>query len=151
MWKDNVAFYLDCVTFWYKGNPADQASAPHDRIWPKKCEGLMRSCTSKGRKVGSGGKVVKVIVLLVMAKALLCYQHDKLDGAHIAKFVQDNFENMFRLANKNGSRLFVQDNCPVQNSSLAHRTLRDKRAKQLKLPSRSGDIHCIEKFFHELR
>ena len=47
-----------------------------------------------------------------------------------------------------GPRLFVQDNCPVQNSALARRTLRDKRAKQLKLPPRSGDIHYIENFFH---
>ena len=52
----------------------------------------------------------------------------------------------------NGSRLFVQDNCPVQNSSLARRALRDKRAKQLlKLPPRSGDIHCIEFFFHVVK
>lgn len=78
----------------------------------------------------------------------MCHQYDKLDGTHFAKFVQDNFENMFRLANKCGSRLFVQDNCPVQNSSLA---LRDKRAKQLKLPPRSGGIHCIENFFMQLK
>ena len=32
VWKDNVDFYLDCVSFWYKRNPADQASAPHDHI-----------------------------------------------------------------------------------------------------------------------
>ena len=64
VWKDNVAFYLDCVCFWYKRNPADQASAPYCRIWRKKCEGLMRGCTSKGGKVRSGGKVVKVIVAI---------------------------------------------------------------------------------------
>ena len=65
--------------------------------------------------MGSGGKVVKVIVAISYGKiATVCHQYDKLDGAHFAKFVQDNFENMFRLANKNWSRLFVQDNCPVQ-------------------------------------
>ena len=26
--------------------------------------------------------------------------YDKLDGAYFAEFVQDNFENMFRIANK---------------------------------------------------
>ena len=103
MWKDNVAFYLDCVSFWYKRNPADQASAPHSRIWHKKCEGLMCGCTTKGAKVRSGGKVVKVIVAISYGKgAIVCHQYDKLDGAHFAKFVQDNFENMFRLANKMG-------------------------------------------------
>ena len=34
--------------------------------------------------------------------AIVCHQYDKLDGAYFAKFVQDNFENMFRLANKMG-------------------------------------------------
>ena len=52
----------------------------------------------------------------------MCHQYDKLDGAYFAKFVQDNFNNMFRLANKNGSRLFVPDNCPVQDSALQPRT-----------------------------
>ena len=104
MWKDNVAFYLDCVSFWFKRNPADQASAPHGRIWHKKCAGLVCGCTSKGGKVGSSGKVVKVIVAISSAKVLIvCHQYDKLDGTHFAKFVRDNFENMFRLANKNGS------------------------------------------------
>ena len=157
MWKDNVAFYLDCVSFWYKRNPADQASAPHGCIWHKKCEDVMRGCTLKeggggwvGGKVESGGKVVKVIVPISYGKgAVVCHQYDKVDGVHFAKFVQDNnnySKNMFKLANKNGSRLFVQDNCLVQISSLARRALRDKRAKQLKLPPRSGDI-LVLKFF----
>ena len=109
----------------------------------------MRGCTSKGGKVGSGEKVLKVNVAISYGKGVIvCHQYDKLDGAYFAKFVQDNFENMFRLANKNGSRLFVQDNCPVQNSALARRALRDKKAKQLNFPPRRGDIHCIEIFFH---
>ena len=71
----------------------------------------MHGCTSKGGKVGSGGKVVKLIVIISYGKgAIMCHQYDKLDGAYFAKFVQDNFVNKFRLANKNGSRLFVQDN-----------------------------------------
>ena len=41
-----------------------QASAPQGRIWRKKCEGLMRGCTAKGGKVGSGGKVVRVVVAI---------------------------------------------------------------------------------------
>ena len=58
---------------------------------------------------------------------------------------------MFRIANKNGSRLFVQDNCPVKNSASACRGLRVKKAEQLKLPPRRGDIHCIEIFFHAVK
>ena len=90
----------------------------------------MRGCTSKGGKVGSGGKVVKVIVAISYGKGpIVCHQYDKLDGAHFAKFVADNFENMFRLANKNESRLVVQANCPVQSSSLVCRALCDKKSK----------------------
>ena len=71
VWKDDVAVYLDCVNFWYKRNPADQASAPHGRIWRKKCEGLMWGCTAKGGKVGSGGKVVKVVVAISYGKGAI--------------------------------------------------------------------------------
>ena len=43
----------------------------------------------------SGGKVVKVIVPISYSKgAVVCHQYDKLDGAHFAKFVQDNSKNM---------------------------------------------------------
>ena len=57
---------------------------------------------------------------------------------------------MFRIEDKNGSRLFVQDNCPVQISA-QHATRCVKKAKQLKLPPRSGDIHCIGHFFHAVK
>ena len=77
----------------------------------------------------------------------MCHQYHELDSVYFAEFEQDNFENMFRIANKNGSRLFLQDNCPVQNSESARHALRFKKAKQLKLPPRSGDIHRIKKFF----
>ena len=56
IWKDNVAFYLDCVSFWYKRNSADQASAPHGCIWRKKREDVMRGCTIKDGGVGGGAK-----------------------------------------------------------------------------------------------
>ena len=112
----------------------------------------MRGCTAKGGKLGSGGKVVKVVVAISYGKgAIVCHQCDKLGGSYFAEFVQDNFENMFRITNKNGSRLFVQDNCPVQNSASACHALHVKKAKQLKLPPRSGDIHCIETFFHVVK
>ena len=148
VWKDIVAFYLDCVSCWYKRNPADQASVPYSCIWCKKCKGLIRGYTAKSGKVGSGGKVVKVVVAISYGKgAIVCHQYHKLDRAYFAEFVQDNFENMFRTANKNGSLLFLQDNCPVQNSVSARHPLRVKKAKQLKILPRSGDIHCIKKVF----
>lgn len=152
VWKDSVAFYLDGVSFCYKTNPADQATAPHGRIWRKKSEGLMRGCTAKGSKVGSGGKVVKLIVAISYGKgAIICHKYDKLDGAYFAAFVNDNFDRMFMKANKNGSRLWVQDNCPVQNSACVRKVVSAKNAEQLKIPPRSADIHCIENFFHVIK
>ena len=77
MWKDNVAFHLDCVSFWYKRNPADQASAPHGCIWRRKGEDFMRGCALK--EGGGGGakwkaveKLGRLLCLLVTAKVLLC-------------------------------------------------------------------------------
>ena len=148
VWKDTVAFYLDGVSFCYKTNPADQASAPHGRIWRKKSEGLMRGCTAKGSKVGSGGKIVKLIVAISYREGAIVYhKYDKLDGAYFANFVNNNFNRMFRKADKNGSRVWLQDNCPVQNSACVSKVLSLKNAEQLKIPPRSGDIHCIENFF----
>ena len=69
-----------------KTNPADQAKAPHGRIWRKKSEGLMQGCTAKGSKVGSRGKVVKLIVAISHGKGPMvkCHKYDKLDGAYFA-------------------------------------------------------------------
>ena len=54
VWTDTIAFY--------KTNPMDQARAPKGRVWRKKSEGLKQGCLAKGSKVGTGGKVSKVMV-----------------------------------------------------------------------------------------
>ena len=152
VWKDTVASYLDGVSFCYKTNRADQASAPHSRTWRKKSEGLMRGCTAKGSKVDSSGKVVKLIVAISYRKgAILCHNYDKLDGAYFANFVNNNFDRMFRKADKKGLRVWVQDNCPVQNSTCVRNVQSLKNAEHLKIPPRSGDIHCIKNFFHVVK
>ena len=58
MWTSKVNFYLDRVSFYYKRNPAGQAKAPHRRIWRTKKEGLAEGCMTKGKKEGSGGRVL---------------------------------------------------------------------------------------------
>ena len=77
-----------------------------------------------------------------------CHKCDDLNSSYFASFVNDKFDDMFAKADKNGSRLSIQDNAPNQNSALVRRMLRTKRAKQLFIPSRSADINCIENFFH---
>ena len=71
VWKDSIAFYLDGVLFVYKTNPMDQARAPKGRVWRKKSEGLTQGCLAKGRKVGTGGKVAKLMAAISHGKGVL--------------------------------------------------------------------------------
>ena len=81
VWTKKVAFYLDGVSFAHKTNPADEAKAPKGRIWRRANEGLDRGCTAKGSHEGSGGKLVKMMVVITHEEGVvLCDQYDKLDG-----------------------------------------------------------------------
>ena len=62
LFMNDICFYLDGVTFYHKYNPLDDARAPIGNIWRKRKEGL--SVTAKGKHVGSGGRVVKMIVAI---------------------------------------------------------------------------------------
>ena len=48
---------------------------------------------------------------------------------------------------RGGDNLFVQDNCPCQNSVLAKAALRRTRANLLKFPARCADFLCHENLF----
>ena len=83
-WTNEIAFYLDGVSFYYKRNPAGQARAPKGRVWRKISEGLAQGCTAKGRKEGSGGKVLKLFVSISYNKGVIaCHPYEKLDGAFL--------------------------------------------------------------------
>jgi len=71
LWTSKIHFYLDGVSFYYKWNPAGQARAPQGRIWRAKLEGLAFGCTARGRKEGSGGKVVKLFVSISHNKGVI--------------------------------------------------------------------------------
>ena len=47
-WANEVAFYLDGVSFVFKSNPMSAAMAPKARVWRRKSEGLQ--ITGKGSK-----------------------------------------------------------------------------------------------------
>ena len=64
LWTDQVAFYLDGVSFVHKYKPADQARSTQGRIWPKPEEGLSIGCTAKGSHCGSGGRMAKFMVAI---------------------------------------------------------------------------------------
>lgn len=147
VWKDDIAFYLDGVSFTYKRRPKEQALAPRGRVWRKKSEGLARGCTAKGKKEGTGGKLVKVIVAISYNHGVIeVYEYEHLDGPFFANFVKERFPVMFPKVAKS-SRIFLQDNAPNQNSACVRGALRRVKAKQLEFPPRSGDLNPIENVF----
>ena len=91
---NDICFYLDGVSFYHKYNPLDNARAPKGKIWRKRKEGL--SVTAKGTHVGSGGRVVKMIVAISYGKGVIyCEQYEKLDGNYYAGFIRRYFQDMF--------------------------------------------------------
>ena len=98
----DIYFYLDRVSFYHKYNP--QARATKGKFWRKRKEGL--SVTAKGKQVGSGRRVVKMIVAISYGKGVIyCEQYEKLDGNYYADFIRRNFQNMVLKSGK-WSKLF---------------------------------------------
>lgn len=152
VWCESVAFFLDGVSFYYKGNPAGQARAPRGRVWRKRSEGLTQGCVAKGSKEGSGGKVLKLLVAISYGKGVIdCYRYEKMDGPFFASYVNSRFETLFAKASKGDSRLLVQDNCPVQNCAAVRDIFQKRNIKQLKIPARSPDLNPIENLFHSIK
>ena len=149
-WTHDVAFYLDGVTFAYKTNPADTARSPGSRIWRKRSQGLKRGCTAKGRKEGTGGRYVRLIVGISHGKGVVvCEPYEKMTGEYFASFIRKTFENIFDDADKD-SRVWIQDGDPSQNSKAAVSAMKEIKAELLSIPPRSPDLNPIENMFHLL-
>ena len=106
-------------------------------------------CTSKGRKEGTGGKVLKLMVAISYGKGvIICEPYEKMTGAYFSNFIDRNFNTMFQTADKGNSRIWVQDGDPSQNSALTKSAMSRADSTLLKLPPRSPDLHPIENLFH---
>ena len=115
LWTEQIAFYLDGVSFVHKYKPADQARSRRGRIWREPEEGLSTGCTAKGSHCGSGGRMAKFMVAISYREGVvLCEQYDKLDGHYFKDLVEREFANMFVKANKGDSKLWIQDGDPSQ-------------------------------------
>ena len=89
LWTEQVAFYLDGVSFIHKHKPANQARSTQGRIWRKRVEGLSIGCTAKGSHCGSGGRMAKFMVAISYREGVvLCEQYDKLDGHYFKDLVE---------------------------------------------------------------
>lgn len=58
---------------------------------------------------------------------------------------------MFRKSGKNGSKLFVQDNCPILNCAKARKAVKEVGGKLFAIPKRSGDLNPIENIFNVVK
>jgi transposase len=148
-WCQDVGFYLDAISFVFKTNPLDQARTPRSRIYRRPGEGLLRGCTTKGCKEGTGGKVAKFVVSITHGKGVIsCEPYDNImTGAFFAQFVDDHFADIFDAADKE-TNLFIQDGDPCQNSAIACAAMKRVKAQLLKIPARSPDLNPIENVFH---
>ena len=136
------------MSFAFKTNPFDQAQAPGSRMWRKPSQGLKRGCTSKGKKEGTGGKYVKLIVAISHGKGLVkCHPYERMSGEFFADFIRSHFDQMFEDADKD-STTWVQDGDPSQNSRMARDAMREVKSNLLSIPARSPDINPIENIFH---
>lgn len=146
-WKQNIAFYLDAVSFVYKTRPYRDARTPKGKVWRRRDEGLAHNCTSKGAHVGSGGKVLHIIVAISHDRGVVCCEpYEKMNGPYFSSFVRNNFQTIFHKASKR-SKVFLQDGDPSQNSAGAKRAMKKLNAKILSIPPRSPDLNPIENLF----
>ncbi len=123
------------------------------RVWRRRNEGLALGCTGKGRKVGSGGRVVRVHAAISYGHGVvLAKPYRKLNGKRFAKLVKNEFGNVFQQCGRNHRRprLFLQDGDPSQNSTRVTRALRRMDATVFHIPPRSPDLNPIENIFHLL-
>ena len=86
---NEVAFYLDGVSFVHKYNPQSGTSS-QAQVWQKKSEGLQM--TSKESKDLAGGRRLHLMVAVVFGKGVVLkvpYLH--MNGNFFVQFVQEHF------------------------------------------------------------
>ena len=119
--QKRLRFTYMAISFVSKSNPKDQARAPHGRIWHRACEGLKQGCVAKGKRAGTGGKLVKMIVAISYNKRK---KYDKTCGAFFETFIDENFEFMFQAVEKGESGMLLMDGGPSQNSARAREAMK---------------------------
>lgn len=148
-WMNDIAFYFDATSFAYKTQPKLHSQALSARVWRKKNEGLLPGCTAKGRKVGTGGKVVHVHAAISHGKGVvLAKPYSRLSGKRFAKFVRKHFPAILERCQISGQqRTFLQDGDPSQNSERVKKVLGRLSATVFNIPPRSPDLNPIENVF----
>ena len=83
-WTNDIALYLDAVSFVHKYNPFKQASYPKGRVYRRLGEGL--HYTTPGSKTLACGRRVHVIVVMPYnTGVVLADKYEKMTGAFLAE------------------------------------------------------------------
>ena len=134
-------FVSQCYIHRVQKKSLRSSTGPKGRIWRKAGEGVSIGCLARSKKEGTG---VKLIVAISYNKGVICcHPHKKMTGRFFASFFEENFPHMFELAGKGSQNLFLQDNCPCQNSLLAKGAMRKTNSNLLHIPVRSPDLNNI--------
>lgn len=81
-WQNGIAFYFDAIRFVYKRNPFKESTATQGKIWRRVDKGLAINCTARGAHIGSGGKIVRLLVAMSHNKGvILCELYIHMDGS----------------------------------------------------------------------
>ena len=149
LWQSGINFYLDAKHFVHKTNSVNQAKAPKSLVWRKKTEGLIKGCTSKGNEAGHGNKVASCFVAISLGKGICyCKHYEKLSGKIFAKFIENNFIEIFKSSRNPARKVFVQVGELSQNSEIAKTALDKIGAVHFIIPPRSPDLNPIENAFN---
>ena len=154
-WTEDVAMYLDGVSFVHKFNPFREAKTPNGRVWRRASEGLQ--CTTKGSKNLPGGRRVYVLVGIkfgVGVTLVKTYKH--MTGEYFAEFVKNDLGQALRRGKvkdrkARDMKYFVMDNDPCQKSAAAKSAIQEIGANVVEIPPRSPDLNPIENVFHNVR
>ena len=149
-WTETLSFYFDGSGFTHKYNPCIDARRSSGMTWRKRREGESFGCTGKGKKEGSGGRVVHFMVAISYNNGVvLCEQMtEQMNGSSFANFVQQHFPNAFKKSINPKGKIFLQDGDPSQNSAEAMKAICKIGATKFSIPARSPDLNPIENFFH---
>lgn len=151
-WKKEIAFYFDGVGFGHKTNPQEEARSNKSMMWRQPKEGLTK--TTKGKKEGTGGRVVRFFVGIAHDKGVVLVKQYpwNVTGERFARFVRNVFPETFRICEKNIiGGLFLQDGDPRQVSNAAKMAWKNLGCEMFSIPPRSPDLNPIENIFHLVR
>ena len=149
--KEDIAFYLDGVSFVYKRNPLNNSASPKTSKWRKQGKGLL--ITGRGSNDLVARRRLRFVVVIALGKGVILREpYEKMNGRFFLQFITDHFNLCLAAAGpKRNGRLFVMDNDPSQNSGSTCQAIQEVVAKLHKFPPRSPERNPIEHIFHVLR